>query len=137
MILLAAVDDNMGLMFNHRRQSRDRLLRQRILQLCGGAPLWMCPYSAAQFGAELEGRSANVEEDFLARAGKGEFCFLEDRSPAPWASDIEQIILFRWNRVYPADLHFDLDLSGWTLIHREDFPGSSHETITQEVYIHA
>ena len=30
MILIASVDDNMGLMFNHRRQSRDRLLRQRI-----------------------------------------------------------------------------------------------------------
>lgn len=137
MILLAAVDDNMGLMFNRRRQSRDRLLRQRILRLCGDAPLWMSPYSAAQFGPELEGRCVRVDEDFLARAGKGEFCFLEDRSPAPWAAKTEQVVLFHWNRVYPADAYFDLDLSGWPLARREDFPGSSHETITQEVYIHA
>ena len=29
MILIASVDDNMGLMFNHRRQSRDRLLHKK------------------------------------------------------------------------------------------------------------
>lgn len=81
MILMAAVDDNMGLMFNHRRQSRDRLLRQRILALAGDRTLWMDRYSAALFGAELDGHTVRVEEDFLAQAAPGDFCFLEDRSP--------------------------------------------------------
>lgn len=137
MILMAAVDDNMGLMFNHRRQSRDRLLRQRILALAGDRTLWMDRYSAALFGAELDGHTVRVEEDFLAQAAPGDFCFLEDRSPRPAEENIEQVVLFRWNRTYPADLHFDLDLSCWTLTCSEDFPGSSHDKITQEVYTRA
>ena len=137
MILMAAVDDGMGLMFNHRRQSRDRLLRQQILTLAAGSTLWMDGYSAAQFSGELEGRSVRVDEDFLTRAPQGDFCFLEDRSPRPAAERIERLILFRWNRAYPADLHLDLDLSGWRLTETLDFPGSSHEKITQEVYVRA
>ena len=137
MILMAAVDDNMGLMFNRRRQSRDRLLRQRMLELAGGRTLWMDGCSAAQFRRELEGRSVRVDENFLAQAPPGDFCFLEDRSPRPTAEWIERLILFRWNRVYPSDLSFDLDLSGWRLAESGDFPGSSHDRITQEVYVRA
>ena len=137
MILMAAVDDNMGLMFNHRRQSRDRLLRQRILALAGDRALWMDRYSADLFGKELEGHTVRVDEDFLTQAAPGDFCWLEDRSPLPAAERIEQVILFRWNRAYPADLYFDLDLTGWTLTSSEDFPGSSHDKITQEVYTRA
>ena len=135
MILMAAVDDGMGLMFNHRRQSRDRLLRQRMLELAGDRTLWMDGCSAAQFGRELEGRNVRVEEDFLAQAAPGDFCFLEDRSPLPAAERIERLILFRWNRAYPADLRFDLDLGCWRLTEALDFPGSSHDKITQEVYV--
>ena len=137
MILMAAVDDGMGLMFNRRRQSRDRLLRQQILSLAAGSTLWMDDYSAAQFGHELEGRSVRVDEDFLVQAPQGDFCFLEDRSPRPAAERIERLILFRWNRAYPADLYFDLDLGGWRLTESQDFPGSSHDKITQEVYVRA
>ena len=35
MILIASVDDNMGLMFNHRRQSRARLLLGRQILAAG------------------------------------------------------------------------------------------------------
>ncbi len=137
MILMAAVDDGMGLMFNHRRQSRDRLLRQRMLELAGDRALWMDGYSAAQFGHELEGHNVRVEEDFLTQAPQGDLCFLEDRSPLPAAERIERLILFRWNRAYPADLCFDLDLGCWRLTETLDFPGSSHDKITQEVYVRA
>ena len=137
MKLIVCVDRNNGLSFNHRRQSRDRLLRQRILALAGARTLWMDRYSAALFGAELDGHTVRVEEDFLAQAAPGDFCFLEDRSPRPTAERIERLILFRWNRVSPADLSFDLDLSGWRLAESGDFPGSSHDRITQEVYVRA
>lgn len=136
MIVIAAVDDNMGMMFNHRRQSRDRLLRRHILELAGERPLWMDGYSAAQFGQEGNGHDLRVDEDFLSRAGRGEFCFLEDRSPSAIRQEVEQVILLRWNRRYPADQYFDLDLTGWSMVQRQEFPGSSHERITQEVYVH-
>ena len=49
MILIAAADDSYGMMFNHRRQSQDRVLRQRMLELTAGHTLWMNAYSAKQF----------------------------------------------------------------------------------------
>ena len=35
MIVIVCVDDNNGMMFNKRRQSQDRVLRQRMLELAG------------------------------------------------------------------------------------------------------
>ena len=45
MILIVCVDDHNGMMFNHRRQSQDRILRADILELTGGKKLWMNAYS--------------------------------------------------------------------------------------------
>ena len=137
------------MMFNHRRQSQDRVLRKRILELTGGKKLWMNAYSQKQFlqvngnmPKEQEqsgqlGQSGQIQADeaFLEKAGPGEPCFVEDRSVAPFAGRAEQVILYRWDRAYPADLYWDLSLEGWTLARREEFPGFSHEIITKEVYI--
>lgn len=41
MILIVCVDDHNGMMFNHRRQSQDRILRGDILELTEGKILWM------------------------------------------------------------------------------------------------
>ena len=76
-----------------------------------------------------------VDESFLEKAGPGEPCFVEDRSVAPFAGRVERVVLYRWDRAYPADLYWDLSLEGWTLARREEFPGFSHEIITKEVYI--
>ena len=40
MIIMVCVDDNNGMMFNKRRQSQDRVLRQRMLELAGEKKLW-------------------------------------------------------------------------------------------------
>ena len=62
-------------------------------------------------------------------------CFVENISVASAAERVEQVYLFHWNRAYPGDLFFDLPLEdGWELTLEEEFPGSSHETITLEVY---
>ena len=137
MILITAIDERGGLTFQHRRQSQDRILRERILALCGGQPLWVNAYTAKQFPPE-QAAHLRIEEDFLQRAGEGEFCFLEDLPAAPYCDRMEQVILFRWNRRYPADFYFDIALTapGWTLRQTEDFPGYSHEKITMEVYRH-
>ena len=49
MILIACVDDRGGIAFNHRRQSSDSVVRNRILELTAGSRLWMNEYSAKQF----------------------------------------------------------------------------------------
>ena len=45
MILMVAVDDNNGMMFNKRRQSQDRVLRDRIRKLCANGRLWVNHYT--------------------------------------------------------------------------------------------
>lgn len=45
MIVMVCVDDKNGMMFNKRRQSQDRVLRQHMLELAGDKKLWMNAYS--------------------------------------------------------------------------------------------
>lgn len=135
MIIIAAVDDRNGMMFNHRRQSQDKVLREKILALTAGKRLWMNHYSEKQFQGQ-DGLNINVDDDFLNEAAPGEYCFVEDKAVAPYEKWVEQIILFKWNRRYPGDFYFDIDVKNpvWHLQKTEDFSGSSHEKITMEVY---
>ena len=129
MIVCAAVDDRMGMTFHDRRQSQDRLLRRRLLERVGASKLWMSPYTARQFDALPE--NVQVSETFLSEAEAGEYCFAELSCP----DDAEGVVLYRWNRSYPADVHFTLNLSAFRLAERTDFAGSSHPKITEEIYI--
>ena len=135
MILAVCIDDRNGMLFNGRRQSQDRVLREDLVREAGGGPLWMNAYSARQFDPPPEG--LRTAEDFLEQAGPGEVCFLETEDPAAWADRAEGLIVYRWNRKYPADCHFPLDLEarGWRLEETAEFAGSSHEKITEEVYV--
>jgi hypothetical protein len=131
MIAVVCVDDRGGLLFHGRRQSQDRALREDLLARCPGK-LRMNGYSARLFAGQEE-RIA-VDEDFLDRAGAGEWCFVEDRPLAPVAGALEGLVIYRWNRTYPGELYFDVELTDFTLVSAEDFPGSSHERLTREIY---
>mgnify|MGYP000603395758 CR=1 FL=1 len=41
----------------------------------------------------------------------------------------EELILFCWNRTYPAQLFMTLDLSGWKQVEELEFEGNSHKKI--------
>lgn len=133
MNVIVCVDDRLGMMFHNRRQSQDRQLRKRILQLCSGTLLWMNSYSYKLYEDE-EKHSICVDEDFLSKAQEGEFCFVESSLLKPYEDKIEQLIVFRWNRHYPADFYLDLNLENWEKESEEEFQGSSHDKITQEIY---
>ena len=79
--------------------------------------------------------SITVDEDFMAKAGNDDYCFAENISVKPYEKEMQKIILYRWNRVYPADLYFDIDLKNWHLKESNDFAGSSHDKITEEIYV--
>lgn len=136
MIIFVAVDDNNGMMFHNRRQSQDVLLRERLLEKCQGNKLWMNAYTSKQFETPLP-EHVIIEENFLERAEKGEFCFVENLSLAPYWEKIERLIVFRWNRVYPADMWLDITLAedGWKLLTTTEFVGNSHEKITEEEWV--
>ena len=131
MIPILCIDEQNGLLFNGRRQSRDQILREDVLRTAAGRRLWMNAYSFRQFGGE--GR-ITVDEDFLAKAGPGELCFVEGLPLRPHLSRLEGLILYRWNRRYPADVYLDIEPAAFRLLSSEEFPGRSHETITKEVY---
>ena len=136
MILVAAVDDRLGIGFNHRRQSRDEALRRDLIREAAGAPIWMSAYSLRQFKDEAAQADLRNSENFLFDANDGEFCFAENILVSTVENRAERIILYRWNRTYPADIYFDIDLSaGWFLAESMDFAGKSHEKITKEVYL--
>lgn len=133
MIIIVCIDDNYGMMFNHRRQSQDKELRKTILQEAKGKKLWMNSYSAKQF--EENCSEISVDEKFLQKAETGDYCFVEDIDIEPYIDYIDELILIRWNRVYPADTYLKIDLSEWFLRKKEEFKGNSHEKITLEDYI--
>ena len=47
----------------------------------------------------------------------------------------EELILFCWNRTYPAQLFMTLDLSGWKQVEELEFEGNSHKKITLKKYV--
>ena len=123
MILIVCIDDNKGMMFNHRRQSQDRVLRRHILDMVGNGKLWMNEYSGKMFAKdseELLHGPVQTDEDFLKKASSGEYCFVETNSCGldmfPDTANIESVVLYKWNRVYPADQYFTMDLSDWKLV---------------------
>lgn len=136
MIAIVCVDDKGGIMFNHRRQSQDRILRRRILSMAEGKCLWMKPYSARQFSNDKYLSKIHIDDDFPQKAADGDFAFFEGDSLAAVDERLERVIIFRWNRTYPADQYLDIDLEkdGWNCERVGDFRGSSHEQISEEVY---
>ena len=118
------------MIFNQRRQSRDIELCRRVLSLTAGK-LYMNAYSAKIFP---ESDKIIVCEDFLEKAGENDFCFCE--CAIETLENVTGIIIYRWNRLYPADKRFTFDLEalGYTKISSEEFIGSSHPVITEEIY---
>ena len=91
MKIIVCVDNQNGMMFNHRRQSQDRVLRKRILELTGGKKLWMNAYSQKQFlqvngnMSKEQEQSGQIQADeaFLEKAGPREYCFVENKDVVP------------------------------------------------------
>lgn len=130
---IVCTDSSGGMMFNRRRQSRDEEVRKRISTLSAGAVLRMSPYSARQFAGELP-ENAVVSPDFLSEAGPDDYCFIEEKDFSPFLDQIDELIVFCWNRDYPRDAVLPVDLATWNLAAQENFAGRSHDEITQEVY---
>ena len=60
MHLIVCLDDNNGMAFNHRRQTRDRELTRKMLDTVNGNPIWMSPYSYKMFLDAPEGAVISV-----------------------------------------------------------------------------
>lgn len=127
--IIACVDNRMGLLFNGRRLSRDRAVREKIMSIIPNEII-MTPYSANQFENKYQEKITQTSEFTFQ---KDNYYFIEANEMIPWEK-VDTLLLFQWNRNYPADT-FLLIPKGQTFVMKssEDFDGSSH-FITMEVY---
>ena len=97
MIIILCLDNNNGMMFNDRRQSQDRGLREYIAEMTKGEKVYMNAYTEKLYE---EINDPIVCEDCLHKAGKGETCIVENLPLKPVIDQIEEIVIFRWNKVW-------------------------------------
>ena len=122
--IFVCLDDKNGMMFARKRQSKDRILCDKVNEMIGKETLNIVSYSQSLFP------NANIVESFEEVDG---FCFIENpKYIIP--EKIEKIYIFKWNRHYPADTRFNFDISKYHMTHTEDFAGFSHENITLEIW---
>lgn len=135
MKIIVCVDDNNGMMFNNRRQSRDRILIKDVVDNLDGGNLLMAPYSEALF-ADSGVDAFFLSEYVLDEAEPEDYCFIENKALLPYSNKIDELIIYRWNRRYPADMYLDIDPTALSmkLVSTTEFVGSSHEKITKELY---
>jgi hypothetical protein len=133
MHVIVTIDDNGGMLFNHRRQSRDAIVNERILSMIGDKKLFINNFSWKMLKYAED--KLNVTEHFLDIAEKGDFCFVEDKHLKEYEDKIESIYVFKWNRDYPHDFDFDINLDEWNCTSFEEFAGFSHESIYLEKYV--
>ena len=131
MNLIVCLDDKNGYSFASRRQTKDRVQLSDMLAFVGKNNLFLTDYSSKLF-SEIPA-NVKITNTPQKSAGTGDFCFIENITIEE--INAERIIIYRWNRSYPSDKKFPIELlSGKTLVSSYDFKGYSHEKITREVY---
>lgn len=134
MNLIVCLDQRNGMLFGGRRQSMDRLLRQRMLQVVGDKKLWINSYTARQF--ETLPETVVVDNSFLLNAALDDYCFVENGDLEVAISKAHKVIIYRWDRIYPSDVTFPVQiLNDRNKISEYKFQGFSHKEITEEVYV--
>jgi hypothetical protein len=134
MKLIVCLDERCGMEFNKRRQSRDSVLIKDILALTADSELYISEYSKLLF--EEDTHAAVIDSPELLKEGSSPspYYFMEKKLSELPSYPIDEVVIYRWNRHYPSDVYFDLDMSPFKLIETKEFVGSSHKKITREVY---
>lgn len=132
MKIIICLDNNNGLMFNNRRQSKDSKVIENIFEIIGSANLYINDFSADIF----VDRNVIKCNDFLEKCHKDDYCFIENADLEKHIDKINTIIIYRWNRSYPFDKKFNIRfLTSFHLESSTDFAGTSHDKITREEFI--
>lgn len=129
MIGIVCLDQKNGMYFNERRQSRDRYVIRDILDMTKDNVLHINSYSEELF--EKQSKKYIISDDYFSDAKKDEYCFVENHILDQSTTD--KLIVYRWDKVYPAD--YKMDLRQWKLVSTLEFMGYSHDKITKEVYV--
>lgn len=135
MTLIAVIDDAGCMTFHKRRQSSDRNLLARIIEIAKSNIVWMDSYTAAQFHRPFE-YNFRVSDLWPELVKDRDYVFMERPNARLKENMVDQVILFHWNRRYPGEEKFPLELKApdWEKRKTDTFPGYSHKWITEEVW---
>ena len=134
MKIIACVSDDYGMAFGARRVSRDSRVVIDILDSACDSAVYMSEGSKKLFPDNENARTDKKANDILST---DDYYFFETESPLPYVDFADEIILYNWNRSYPSDLKlgFIPTERGFKLREATEFPGTSHDAITKEVYV--
>jgi len=124
MKVIICVDQDNGILFNHRRVSRDRRVIEQIE--AENEEIWMSPYSKKMFEND---EGAKISEDLADKP----IVFLEEDIPKDWV--IDELILYRFYELYPSDIKLTFDLKKMDLKNVTTLEGYSHPRIDKEEYV--
>lgn len=131
MNVIICLDDNNGMLFNNKRQSRDKALLSDIFCDLKDEMLFITEFSE-KLMAEYSDRIIICES--VSKLENGKWFFCENVDLTAFADKIEKLVVYKWNRVYPADFNCSLDFSLFNLESESDFEGNSHSVITKQIF---
>lgn len=79
----------------------------------------------------------NDKTDIIDKTDEQDFYFIEKiehLNKINW-NKIEELILYRWDKKYPADCTLDIDWGAFNFNSVQEFQGYSHDKIIREVYV--
>ena len=97
MIAIVTIDDNNGMMFNKRRQSKDIRLIERILDIAGTNRIWVSEYSSQLFDTSKDNI---IVDNSYTEAQAQDYCFVENVDINELQDNISKIYVYKWNRMY-------------------------------------
>ena len=101
------LDEKEGMMIFGKRQSRDRVLIADFVSSCREKPIFISGFSRVIF--EPHGNVNIVDNPFLDSTD-GAACFIENYAISHYIDIIDELIVYRWNELYPSDVKFDVDI---------------------------
>ncbi len=123
MKVIVCVDDNLGILFNNRRVSKDKLIIEDIKKTTNEINIDI--YSISLF----EGFKTNITSELTFG-----YNFIEKDSLLNKEALISEITIYYFNRKYPSSLKLELDLNLYKIVEQYEFVGNSHEKITKVIY---
>ncbi len=132
MIIILCLDNNNGMLFHQRRQSRDKLVIENIIETFQGHLIHINSFSKILFEEFPE--NIIIDENFLSNSCDTDICFVENEDISKYEDKISKIIVYQWNRDYPFDVKCNIDFSQYQLTSVIEFKGNSHSVITREEY---
>ena len=131
MKVIYVLDKNNGVLFNHRRQSKDAFLVENIVSKVKqeNGTLFVSDYSKELF----EGTDVSIQslaEFDLSGAKENDFVYIQLED---YTGDLDYYF-YKWPSIYPSYKTLELPLNDAEVVKKEQFKGNSHDEIYLEIW---